>query len=126
MELAIKTKCIRVEVEPRLGHLFFQVTGSYDFQDFRLLIHGLFDECVRIGDMAALIDISSLEGDIPGFERFELGVLFSQVWGMKLKAGITAPKDRINRFFENTAVNRGARVFVDHDAKRVLEWLILP
>ena len=115
---------VTISNEDRDGYALFTFAGRYDFADFSAIIRGLREECLRRGATRAVLDISKVEGDIPGMERYDLGLQFAEVWGGRLKAGIVAPRDRINNPFENTAVNRYAQVHVDHDETAVVRWLL--
>jgi hypothetical protein len=123
MELEWKTRFVQVTLSKQPGYLLFTVTGAYDFEDFRTIVQAARDECIRSGANQALVDIRIVTGDIPNLERYSLGVLFAQTWTGRLRAGILAPGDRINKFFENTAVNRYAQVIVHAEEAVVLEWL---
>jgi hypothetical protein len=124
MDLSLNVKFVTISTEDREGYALFTFAGRYDYADFSAIIRGLREECVRRGATRALLDISKVEGDIPGMERYDLGLQFAEVWGGRLKAGIVAPRDRINKLFENTAVNRYAQVHVDHDETAVVQWLL--
>ncbi len=121
MHLQLNTRLIQVTLTRAPGYLHFLITGAYDFEDFRVLVLGCRDECVKAGMTRALLDIRSVAGDIPGLERYNLGVLFAETWGGRLKAGILSPRDRINKLFENTAVNRYAQVLVHAEEEAILE-----
>ena len=124
MEFDFITKSVRITVLTHPDHVSFQITGQYNYQDFCVLIKGLQEECLRLERTRALLDIREVQGEMPEIDRFNLGQLFAEVWGVKLKAGVLAPRDKINKLFENTAVNRYARVLVNHDEKVVLDWLL--
>jgi hypothetical protein len=119
----LNAKFVTITVEDRKDHLYFRLTGKYDYQDFMALVLGLRDECLRREATHAVIDISIVDGDIPGLERYNLGLRFAEIWGGRLKAAILAPRERINKLFENTAVNRYARVHVSHDEELLMAWL---
>lgn len=124
MDLPMNVKFVTISAEERQGYALFAFMGRYDFADFSAIIRGLREECLRRGATRALLDISRVEGDIPGMERYDLGLQFAEVWGGRLKAGIVAPRDRINKLFENSAVNRNAQVHVGHDEAAVVRWLL--
>jgi hypothetical protein len=124
MDLPLNVKFVTISTEDREGYALFAFAGRYDYADFSAIIRGLREECLRRGATRALLDIRKVEGDIPGVERYDLGLRFAEVWGGRLKAGIVAPRDRINGLFENTAVNRYAQVHVGHDEAVVVRWLL--
>ena len=124
MDLPLNVKFVTISAEEREEYALFTFAGSYDYADFSAIIRGLREECLRRGATRALLDISKVEGDIPGGERYDLGLQFAEIRGGRLKAGIVAPKDRIDGPFGNAAVNRYARVHVDHDEAVVVRWLL--
>ena len=124
MEMQLNTRSVRATMEERDGYLVFTVTGQYDFNDFKVLVHAFQDACVRAKAPKALVNIQDVSGETPNIDRYNLGQLFAEVWGGVLKAGIIGSRDRINKLFENTAVNRYAQVMVHHDEKTVLDWLL--
>jgi hypothetical protein len=126
MDLDLNTRNVTITLETRPDYMAFTVVGAYDFADFKLMVTGCRDACVRTGAAKALIDISAVTGDMPQIDRYNLGQLFAEVWGSKMRAGVVAPRDQINRLFENTAVNRYAQVMVHGDPQPVLEWLLAP
>ncbi|MDB5047346.1 MAG: hypothetical protein JWO30_417 [Fibrobacteres bacterium] len=126
MELRLNTKRIRIDLEEKPDYLLFFVTGEYNLEDFKILVQGCRDECVRAGFVKAMVDIREVLGDIPNFERHTLGQMFAEVWGGRLRAGILSPRDRVNKLFENTAVNRYAQVMVHNEEQKILDWLSAP
>lgn len=126
MDSAGKFKHIQIVTTISQNYLRFEIQGRYDFGEFQQMVSDMKQACVAQGVKSALIDLLSLQGDIPQFERFTLGKLWAEVWGGALKAAILAPMEKVNRFFENTAVNRQARVQVFFEEKPALEWLLKP
>jgi hypothetical protein len=124
MDLPLNTRFITITAEDREGHVRFTFAGRYNYPDFSAIIRGLREECARRGMTRAVIDIRQVEGDIPGHERYDLGSQFAEVWGSRLRAAILSPADRINKLFENTAVNRYADVMVSHDEAILMQWLM--
>jgi hypothetical protein len=114
------------EVTRHPGYVRFMAGGPYDFEDFKRFVAYIKATCDEHGTSRALIDLMPMEGDIPQFERYEIGLLVAQVWGSKLKGATLAPAERVNRFAENTAVNRQARLRVFFDEPSALEWLMEP
>jgi hypothetical protein len=46
------------------------------------------------------------------------------VIGPKIKIALVAPKEFINKFGENVAVNRGGKLFVTHSFEEAEDWLM--
>lgn len=115
---------ITIEFEERPGYLHFRIQGPYDFEEYQYAIRAMHAACTDRAFRKSLIDITLIQGDIPQFDRYNLGIVFAEVWGREPKAAIMAPSLKINRFFENTAVNRQARVKVFPDEPSALVWLL--
>lgn len=124
MELPLIFNFVTICTEDRDGYALFKFAGGYDYADFSAIIRGLREECMRRGAMRALLDISKVEGNIPEVERYDLGLQFAEVRGGRLKAGIVAPRNFLNKVSGNTAANRYAQVHVGHDEAVVVRWLL--
>lgn len=117
---------IRIDTTKHPGYLRFLLQGPYDLEDFEAAIPYMRDLLVTVDLARALIDLREVEGNMPDFDRFNLGVRIAEVWGSSLKLAGLAPAEKINRFLENTAVNRQARVKVFIREPEALEWLLGP
>jgi hypothetical protein len=101
-----------------------QVTGAYDFEDAREFIRILPRESQARGCKRVLIDLLLMEDDIPDWERFLLGKETAEIIGASIQLAVAAPAEKINHFWENTAVNRGANVAIFPSKEEALNWLI--
>lgn len=63
------------------------------------------------------------QGSIPVVDRFQLGIEIATILGSKIQMAILAPRLMIDKLGENTAVNRGGRVFVTSSREQALAWL---
>lgn len=117
---------MRISTSEHAGYLRFRVQGPYYFEDFRLAVTSMRDACAQTGTRCALIDLRDVDGNMPDFDRFQIGQHFAETWGGGIKAAGLAPAEKINRFLENTAVNRQARLQIFTEEKDALEWLLKP
>jgi len=124
MQRLLGTSRITIEYQEHPGYLHFRILGPYDFEDYQAAIRAMHAACSERAIRKSLIDITPIEGDIPQFDRYNLGIVFAGVWGREPKVAIMVPSAKINRFFENTAVNRQARVKVFPDEPSALVWLL--
>jgi len=102
--------------------MIFKCTADYEkelYQSFILFIKKTLLEKHR---NKLIVDLRYVKGDIPDFDRFELGVSLAKNMGSKYSMGILSLKEKINKFAENVAVNRGANVFVSYDLNEILQW----
>jgi hypothetical protein len=125
MDLVGKFNRMRIAVEEHDGYLAFRCSGRYDFEDLHLAVTLMKEACLERKRTRALIDLLAVEGNMPDFDRYSLGIRFAEVWGARLKAAGLAPPQKVNHFLENTAVNRQARLKVFFSEAPALEWLLL-
>jgi hypothetical protein len=84
----------------------------------------LYNECTRIGKYKLLIDITKKDGDIPDWDRFQLGEYIAELFRAKVKIAIRASRTKINRFSETVAVNRMANIQLFAAIKPATKWLL--
>lgn len=115
---------LRIEVEECPGYLWFRFLGTYHFGDFQRAMVEVRRCCEEKSVGKALADITALQGEIPDFDRYDLGVRFAEVFGPVIKVAGLTPQKKSNRFMENTAVNRQARLQAFSDRQQALDWLL--
>ena len=99
-------------------------TGERSYEDLNDLMEEVHKKCEKTKIYKVLVDIVNAKGDWKEFDRFQVGRLASQFFGERFKILGVDKKEKINRFAENTAFNRGVNVFVTDDKKEGLDWLI--
>lgn len=62
--------------------------------------------------------------DVRDVEKFHIGSLLAELIGDKYQIAILRKQQYINKFTENVAVNRGARLLVTGDEAEALKWLL--
>jgi len=97
--------------------------GPYDLKVYREALQEVAEFCRRNGLKKVLADISMRTDTIPVIDRFQLGIEMAKILGHRIKMAILAPPATIDRLGENSAVNRGGRVFVTSRLDQALEWL---
>ena len=70
-----------------------------------------------------LVDISKLSGNLDTLSRYTLGIAVADKLSGR-RVAVVGEKEKINKVGENTAVNRGANMFVTHDPEDALNWLL--
>jgi hypothetical protein len=96
---------------------------SYTLNSYKESLREAEEYCRKYGLRKILADISMSQESIPVFDRFQLGIEMANVFGNKIKMAILAPPAMIDKLGENSAVNRGAQVFVTSSREQALEWL---
>jgi hypothetical protein len=115
---------IEFELEDQPQYLSVVIGGSWDRGELQRLIVALGAECRRRGYRRALADLRAVEGQFSDADRFFLALnLADQIVG-KIRLAALFRVEMINKFGENTAVNRGAEFFVTSDRDEALSWLL--
>ena len=118
------TLSIRSRIEGR--HVHFDVAGPWNLADIFGLIDRVREEADAAGLDAVLVDLSAVPGPIPQMERFFAGVRVAEVLKHRIRLAVVVRAEYINKFGENTAVNRGARMAVLSSEEHALAWLDAP
>lgn len=126
MRMPLPTRSLILDAETAEGHARFTISGAYDAQDLERIIPAMLEEAVRLGFDRAYIDITSMTGELPDFDRYTLAEVFVRHWGVKRRAAIQVDPatQRINRLFENVAVNRSGQVKVGERPEELFAWLM--
>ena len=114
-----------IETKVEAGFLWVRAAGRYKLARSMSMIRFVRELAERHGVTRVLLDTTAVPQPIPDMERYTLAMAAVENWrGLKV-AGIdsTEPPEG---FFENVAVNRGARVRVFGSETQALEWLLDP
>ena len=106
-------------------YLFVEVNEPYSLKLILSTINEVADHCRDENLNKVLIDARKMEGDPNIFDRFQIGIEIVKAWDSRIKAAVIARPNVISRVTENTAVNRGARVFITSELDVALKWLEL-
>lgn len=105
------------------GYLLFTCQGAGTLASFRVLVDRISVEVAARGRRRVLADVRSMSGALPDMDRFEIGVYAAEkLTGVERFAVLASVEHRINRFFEDTARNRGLQVRVFLDEAEALAW----
>ena len=115
---------LQLAITAHHGWFAIVVTGRYDLDDAYALIRQILVESVTRDVRRALVDLTQVEGDIPDWERVLLGKETAELLGTKVQVAAVARAEKINYFWENVAVNRGARVGVFPTHREAEQWLL--
>lgn len=115
---------LEVTSEIQAEYLKITAKGRWQLADIMKLIQEIKVRSERSGQNKVLVDILGIEGNPSQMDRFYVGERIAEVFGPKLKVSVVAPDDRINKFAETTAVNRGARFNVSSSEQEAINWLM--
>ena len=118
-----KVAVLDFTADERDGCLRIDVTGQYESGAFSQLVDLVAQQSERHQCDRVLLDLRALQGSIPDMDRFAAGVYASQVWKTSLRAAIILRREEIDRFFANTAVNRGVQTLVVATLVEAKSWL---
>jgi len=106
-------------------YLFVEVNESYSLRLLLSTIHEVADHCQTDHLDKALIDLRNMEGSPTIFDRFQIGIEIARVWKSRIKVAVVARSNIISRVAENTAVNRGATLWITTTMEAAMKWLEL-
>ncbi|HEY7753094.1 MAG TPA: STAS/SEC14 domain-containing protein [Steroidobacteraceae bacterium] len=121
---------IRCKVEVHPEHVLLSCSGTYTL-DEALRVYALaFEEAVKAGRLAVLVDVREVTGREPSLtERYDQGIKVAELqlrYIPRIRFALLGREPLIHpeRFGEIVAIHRGAqaRVFTDLEAAR--EWLL--
>jgi len=104
-------------------YVHFDVSGPWNLADIFALIGRVREEADAAHLDAALVDLLDVPGPIPQMERFFAGKRVAEVLKHQIRLAVLVRAEYINKFGENTAVNRGARMAVLSSEEHALAWL---
>lgn len=110
-------------IEPLPGYLLISLTGCWQVEAVLATIDTIVAECRQRGCQRVLVDSMMLEGSLPDWDRYEVGLRVAEVL-RRVRIAVLGPPRIINKFSENVAVNRGAQLLVTADRAAALAWLL--
>ncbi len=109
--------------EERSHYLFVRGRGPSDIETIRTVLRLIRDRARLAGLTHILIDAREVEAPRSGLHRFQMGEMIAELFGARYRLAVLSPARVINKFAENTAVNRGANILVTDDEQEALGWL---
>jgi len=106
-------------------YLLLTISGEYEKIEFLSYPALIANECHKEKVFKVLVNALDLKNsNPPTMDRFFLGEEIAKVLGPKIKLAVVWPKKDINKFAENVAVNRGARVIAASEISEAEKWLL--
>lgn len=106
------------------GYLGFVVSGEWVLEHVFELIDVVAAETMRRQRNRVLVDIRAVSGTPTDMDRYKWAVRASEVIGGRIRAAVLGRTNQLNKFGENTAVNRGGDVLTETDPEAALRWLL--
>jgi hypothetical protein len=113
------------------GYLIAEATGPWkptvrywSLDRMKQIVDLVNQRCRQLHYERVLLDMTAVPGEPAYFDRFEIGVYIAQVMPGRPHVAVLARPDGINKFGEDTAVNRGAVLLVTGDRNEAITWLL--
>ena len=113
-----------IKAEEKEHYLYILAGGDYDVSAMQERLEGLKAWAKRTRKFRVLINTLDLALPKNDFDKFIVGEAFGRLAKPPLKIAIVSPTEMVNKFLEDTAVNRGASVFVSTKLGTAVEWLL--
>src|SRR5262245_36118148 len=114
---------IQAKIEKIDSILRFTCIGERSYESYVQLIDSISKELDKNKEIRkVLINLNELTGDLSIFERHMVGkYLASKLSGIRM--AVVSPRKYLIRVIENTAVNRGVKMFSTSNEEDALAWL---
>ncbi|MGD0038585.1 MAG: hypothetical protein ABSC53_14965 [Bacteroidota bacterium] len=116
-----------IDIQAESGYMACTITGKWVTKELIAFIDTVSAKVKKRkkrGSTRILADMSLVSGPPPEMDRFQLGEYIASVL-RNVKIAIVYQKVFKNKFFEDTAVNRGALLRVFPDKPAALQWLLI-
>jgi hypothetical protein len=107
------------------NYIVMQISGEYDKDDFLSYPKLILEKCENENVDKILVNGSNVTGtNLPTMDRFFIAENIANLLRGKVKLAVVWPKEHINRFAENVAVNRGGSMIVVDTVAAADKWLL--
>ena len=114
---------LSIDIHSESGYLACTITGEWATDELKAFLETLSNELKKRGCSRIFADMSQVSGPPQEMDRFYLGKYVA--FGLhNIKIAIVYKKVLKNKFFEDTAANRGAWIMVFPDKPKALQWLL--
>ena len=117
------TQTIGFVYEQLDNYLLSRIEGLWTRIEAERVIEEISRLAAKHGYRCVLVDARKLSAPQMELDRYLAGKHIAQEW-RGLKCAIVYPENLINKFTENTAVNRGAHLNIVSDFEDALTWLM--
>ena len=105
------------------NYLLCRAAGQWTRDEAERIIEEIAELATNQGYDRVLVDAQKLSAPQMELDRYLAGKHIAMEWH-RLKVAIIYPQDQINKFTENTAVNRGALLIVVSEFGDAENWLL--
>lgn len=115
---------VELTFETRMYYLYVKGRGPSDLDSTRRALTLIEEQARQARLTRILIDARDVEPPRRELDRFFLGEYVAELFGARYRIAVVYQADRINKFAENTAVNRGANLLVAAEEDSAMKWLM--
>ncbi len=115
---------VEMEFEARANYLFVRARGPSDPESVRKALMMIRDKALETGLTRLLVDARGVGAPVREFDRYLMGEAMAELLRAPFKVAFLYRAESINKFAENTAVNRGANVLIVAEEAQALDWLL--
>jgi len=113
-----------MEIRNRSDYLLVKAEGLWCTEQAMEMIDQTKEAALEAGHRRILMDLSAWSKPLDEFTRFEFGVYLAEALPPPYRVAAHTDPRHINRFAENTAVNRGAQFRIFSSEEEALRWLL--
>ena len=106
------------------GFVRITLSGEFPRGGRRDLMLAIREAADALGATHLLVDARRMPPPLSELDRHYAGVAVAEVLGGRFRVAVLFPGEQINKFAENTAVNRGAQMLVTADEAAAMAWLL--
>ena len=115
---------IEAEVQRIDSILQFTCAGERSYNSYLQLIELLISELDKDKEIKkVLVDLTRLTGDLSFFDRHRVGKYLAEKLPRDTRIAVVSSRNSLVRMIENTAINRGVKLFATDDREEAKAWL---
>lgn len=110
-------------LEKRSGYVYFEYPDRYEYTELIELIQQIDQVCAAENSQKVMVNFLAINDEVSLMDRFKLAVKGAQMINHTVRIACIFHTDRLDRFAENVAVNRGLNTRIFNNMQDALEWL---
>lgn len=115
---------LSLQFEMHDAYLEARIAGVWQLDDIREAIEAVRCRGEESGHDRLLVDMNQVTGRPPDLHRFEAAEATANAARGRFRVALIPPRDLVDRFFEDTARNRGAALHAERDRDAAVAWLL--
>ena len=117
-------KAMEVQVDKISSILQFTCVGKRSYDSYVQLIDLVVSELDKDKETKKiLVDLTELTGDLSILERHTVGKYLAEKLPREIRIAVVSRRNYLVKMVENTAVNRGVKMFTTSEKEEAANWL---